>query len=379
MALYELKADDLIAIEETTFATVKVKERADLQRLLRTRIETIVPDAMVIAEEFSNWDDSTRRIDLLAIDKDANLVVIELKRTIDGGHMELQAIRYAAMLSAMTWEQAVEAYRLFLPTIQIDADQAESRLLEFLEWEEPDEERFAVDVRIVLASADFSRELTTAVLWLNERGLDIRCVRMNPYLHDDRTLLDVQQVIPLPEAQEYQIRVREKVQQERASRKQHSAKHSRNQRFWSGLLAKANSKIDLHQPVNPAKYGSLPSIKNGIGFNYRITRDGGRIALWIQKSSTAENKAIFDELIQKKEILENEYGQAFEWVRNDEGKSCRVRVNVTGGTVDDESTWESLQQNLVAAMSRFFHTFEPHLQDYRENRRSLTTFEDGAI
>jgi len=32
-----------------------------------------------------------------------------LKRTEDGGHLELQAIRYAAMVSTMTFDQAVSA------------------------------------------------------------------------------------------------------------------------------------------------------------------------------------------------------------------------------------------------------------------------------
>jgi len=41
-------------------------------------------------------------------------VVIELKRTEDGGHMELQAIRYAAMVSAMTFDGAVEIYGRYL-------------------------------------------------------------------------------------------------------------------------------------------------------------------------------------------------------------------------------------------------------------------------
>ena len=51
---------------------------------------------LVVAEEFGDWEESKRRIDLLGLDRDATLVVIELKRTDDGGHMELQAIRYAA-------------------------------------------------------------------------------------------------------------------------------------------------------------------------------------------------------------------------------------------------------------------------------------------
>ena len=61
----------------------------------------------MIAEEFGQWEDSRRRIDLLGLDKGANLVVIELKRTEDGGHMELQAIRYAAMVSTLTFDKLI--------------------------------------------------------------------------------------------------------------------------------------------------------------------------------------------------------------------------------------------------------------------------------
>lgn len=366
MALYELNSDELIDISQTTFAMAKIKERADLQRLLRIRIDAIVSDAMVIAEEFGNWDDSSRRIDLLAINKAANLVVIELKRTEDGGHMELQAIRYAAMLSSMTWEQAVEAYRTFLPTINQSAKDAEDRLLEFLDWEEPKEEEFATDIKIVLASADFSRELTTAVLWLNERGLDIYCVRMVPYTYQDQILLDVQQVIPLPEAEEYQIRVREKAQQERASRRDNTAQQTRNQQFWAGLLPKANAASDLHQPINPAKDPWLASSRYGIAFAYRILKDRGRVSLWIQRPSKEENKAIFDDLYSHREQIEAAYGRPLEWKRNDAYSVSRIIVDVEGGNIREESTWETIQANMVQAMGHFYQAFDPYVKKYRE-------------
>jgi hypothetical protein len=217
MPIYEITPDRLHKIEETSFSAVGVRERADLQRLLRNQIDVIAPDTLVIAEEFGEWEDSRRRIDLLAVDRDANLVVIELKRTDDGGHMELQALRYAAMVSTMTFDKAVEVYANHLAQINNEKD-ARRTLLEFLDWEEPDEDHFAQDVRIVLVSAEFSKELTTAVLWLNERDLDIRCVRLKPYNDNGRTLVDVQQVIPLPEATEYQVQVSAKSRQERIAR-----------------------------------------------------------------------------------------------------------------------------------------------------------------
>lgn len=217
MAIYELNETGIRRLERTTFADRGIRERQDIQRLLREQIEIISDQTMVIAEEFGDWDASRRRIDLLCIDKDANLVVIELKRTEDGGHMELQAIRYSAMISTMTFDQVVEAHKSFLSSIGSD-DDAMQRILEFLDWEEPDEDAFAQDVRIVLASAEFSKELTSSVLWLNDKGIDIRCVKMEPFYDGQKILLDIQQVIPLPETEQFQVQVRQKKQKEQQSR-----------------------------------------------------------------------------------------------------------------------------------------------------------------
>src|SRR5262249_47037649 len=93
--------------------------------------------------------------------------------------------------------------------------EAENAVLNFLGWDEPQASDFGKDVRIVLVSGNFSKEITTSVLWLNERDLDIRCVRLIPYQFMGKTLLDMQQVLPLPESTEYQIRLRKKAAEER--------------------------------------------------------------------------------------------------------------------------------------------------------------------
>ena len=218
MPIYEFAPDRIQPLSKTTFSAMQLQERRDLQRLLRAKISVIAPDTLVIAEEFGAWDESRRRIDLLGIDRDANLVVIELKRTEDGGHMELQAIRYAAMVSTMTFDQAADVFARYLGQIGKAEADARGELLDFLGWDQPDEDAFGQDVRIVLGSAEFSRELTTSVLWLIEHGIDIRCVRLQPYSLDGRTLVDVQQIIPLPEVAEYQVRVTEKKRKEREAR-----------------------------------------------------------------------------------------------------------------------------------------------------------------
>ena len=208
MTVYRLTRDAIVALPKTSYAHQRLKERGDLQRLLRANIAVVAPEVLIIAEEFGEWEDSKRRIDLLGIDRDGTLVVIELKRDDEGGHMELQAIRYAAMVSRMTFQRAVKTYQAFLHKCGSGED-SRTAILAWLRTSEPPRDEAVLDVRIVLVSADFQKELTTAVLWLREWELDIRCVRVRPYQDGDGLILEVQEVVPLPEAAEYQVSIRE--------------------------------------------------------------------------------------------------------------------------------------------------------------------------
>jgi hypothetical protein len=209
MALYQLTSDSLIAVPSATYSQLNLREKEDVQRVLRDHIEVVLPDSMVLAEEFGEWEDSRRRIDLLCLDRDLQLIVVELKRTEDGGHMELQALRYAAMVSTMRFDQAVDAHRKYLASRGLPADAAETAIRAFIGIPEG-AVSLAGHVRIVLVSADFSKEITSTVLWLNAHGVEVTCVRAVPYPFKGQVLVDVQQVIPLLEAAEFQIAIREK-------------------------------------------------------------------------------------------------------------------------------------------------------------------------
>jgi hypothetical protein len=228
VALFRMDADKLIEQKSTSFKDLNLRERGDIQRLLRSQPEALGEELLIISEEFGNWEDSRRRIDLLALDEAGSLVVIELKRTDDGGHMELQALRYAAMISSMSFEEIVEAHVAHRTHLgDVDASSASSRatIADFLGTDGEDL-ALSTNVRIILVSADFGREITTAVLWLNRfEGMDIRCVRLKPYQIDGRVIVDIDQVLPLPEAADYQIRIGRK---EAARARQSSAADGRD-------------------------------------------------------------------------------------------------------------------------------------------------------
>lgn len=211
MAIYKFDNDSFKKVEQTQFSNEGILERQHIQNALKKQIGVIADDILIISEEFSEWSDSKRRIDLLGVDKDGNIVVIELKRNETGEHMDLQAIRYASMVSTLTFGRAVEIFSKYLLSIESDLN-AEDELMSFIG---DNKDNFASDVRIILVSSDFSKELTTSVMWLNERDLDIRCYRLIPYKHNDDVLIDVQQIIPLPEAESYQVKVREQKEERR--------------------------------------------------------------------------------------------------------------------------------------------------------------------
>ena len=361
MAIYRMTPDQLKPLATTSFAGEGIMERRDLQRLLRSNIEVIAPETMVIAEEYGGWIDSRRRIDLLAIDRDANLVVIELKRVDDGGHMELQALRYAAMVSTMTFEQAVDAHAQFRDAQGMDGDARES-ILEFLGWADVDEDLFAQDVRVVLAAAEFSTELTTAVMWLNGRDLDIRCVRMKPYLLNQDVLLDVQQIIPLPEAAEYQVQIRAKEQDQRAA----SGRQMERLDFWRQLLERARTKTDLHAQISPTAYSwiSTGAGYTGLGWNYFVRKYDAQVELYIDTADPEQNAAIFRALHEQRSAIEADFMEELDWQALPGRRACRIRkVIPEGGFRSPPEEWTGIQDAMIDAMIRLENALARRLDD----------------
>lgn len=315
----------------------------------------------MVAEEFGEWADSNRRIDLLCLDKGANLVVVEIKRTEDGGHMELQAIRYAAMVSTMTFRQLVEAHAKYL---RASDEEAERAILEFLGREEPGNDDFATEVKIILASADFSREITTSVIWLNRSGLDIRCVRFQPYRMDNGTVLvDVQQIIPLPEASDYQTRIRAKEQE---GRQQRAERYDLRLQFWTGLLEYAKTRTPLHATRSPGKYHWIGGStgKRGLSYNYAVREEDAQAELYIDFGLGADEKnlQVFNQLLSQKEAIEKAFGGDLEWEDLPSSRGCRIRKRISGGYRSPMDEWPRIHEQLVDAMINLDIAVRPHIQ-----------------
>jgi hypothetical protein len=364
MTIFQITKDTLVPLTETRFDAERIYERRDLQRLIKEHISVLGDDLMVVAEEYGEWEDSNRRIDLLCLDRLANLVVVELKRSEDGGHMELQAVRYAAMVSAMTFEQMVSAHARYLNAAEPETDMARASALEFLGWEEPKEDAFGNDVRIILAAADFGKELTTSVMWLNDQGLNIRCVRLKPYRMENGTvLIDVQQIIPLPEAIEFQTQIGVKKE---AERRQRAERYDLRQRFWAELLQYARTKTALHANRKPSSDGWISGGIGRAGFSltYTARQEDSQVELWIALGAGRDddNLKAFNQLQAHQTDIEAAFREPLEWQELPESVGCRIRKVIQGGYRSPVENWPRIHEQLVDAMIRLDGALRPYVQ-----------------
>lgn len=350
MALYEIQPDKLSPVPTTSFVAEAILERKHLQRLLRADTAPLGEDLLVLAEEFGNWEDSNRRIDLLCLDRDATLVVVEIKRTEDGGHMELQAIRYAAMVSSMTLDQAVAAHAKYLGGDPAEAEvNARNAVAEFLDVKTIEEAELLDEVRIILVSADFSSEITTSVMWLNKRGLDIRCIRLRPYKMGNKVLVDATQIIPLPEAADYEVKLREQMQ---GAKKLRGKQHDTFKRFWTQFIELSSKQTPLFASRSSTTHHWLSTGLGRTGFKLTVSiwEDRVRVAcnIKIGSGNVDKNQAAFEALHTQRENIERAFGEKLEWQKQPDGQARRICIESPQGNRNSpEADWPALQQWLT--------------------------------
>src|SRR6056297_381334 len=217
-------ANRLRKLERTSFSEVGFREREHLQEWLAT-----MPDALceamsegedgllIIQKEFDGFDGTRERLDLLALDRAGQLVVIENKLDDSGRDVVWQALKYAAYCSSLKKAEIVGIFQQYLD--RQGGGDAAGLICEFLGEDTLDEVVLndGTNQRVVFIAANFRREVTATVLWLREHQIDARCVKVVPYRFEQEIFVDLQQVIPTPEAADYMIRMAEKDSEEKSA------------------------------------------------------------------------------------------------------------------------------------------------------------------
>ncbi|MGH3906220.1 MAG: DUF5655 domain-containing protein [Pseudonocardiaceae bacterium] len=188
------------------------KERQHLQEWVIAHPEVLGADVKIVAFEFGRWAANSGalerdRLDVLALDSVGRLIVAELKRDKAPDTIEMQALKYAALVSRFTRDHLVKVHADYLRRRRgepVDAATAEAELEEWLEeGAEITEESLRLP-RLVLLATEFPRTVTATVVFLHQQlGLDVRLLAFHAYRTANDVLLTVSQHYPPPDVGEF--------------------------------------------------------------------------------------------------------------------------------------------------------------------------------
>lgn len=205
--MYRLDAvnNRLEEIQETTFSENDLKERQHLEEWIRKSPEVLGEDLHIIAHEYDKFE-VNERLDLLAIDKEGNLVIIEVKRDTTGSNVDFQALKYASYCARLSPHDILEIYEEYV-NVNSSSTNAKDELMEFLEVEGEEELNNILNSnqRIIIVGKDIDKRILSVCTWLYESSIDIKCVTIKPYKWGDQLIVDTNQIIPPYKLEDYYI------------------------------------------------------------------------------------------------------------------------------------------------------------------------------
>jgi hypothetical protein len=308
MFLIDPLTNTIKSIQKKTFSDLGFKERQHLQEWIISHPECLGEELLIIQKEFSGFHDTNERLDLLALDRYGNLVIIENKLDDSGKDVTWQSLKYASYASTLTKENVKNIYQSHLDS-KANGEDAEKKISDFYN------NREFKDIiinkpqtqRVFLVAANFRKEVTSTVLWLLNYKMQIKCFKVTPYLLENQHILNIEQIIPTKDTQEYVISMVNKVHEEFEQEVEANTRHQLRMEFWAKLLKDIKGNSNLFQSSKATKDNWIVAGGTGIAnvsYQLIVNQSNASVQLNLGLLSKEDNKLIFDELFKHKEIIE---------------------------------------------------------------------------
>jgi hypothetical protein len=361
--------NELVELRAKRFTELGFKEREHLQEWLAKCPTALGEELLIIQKEFDGFDETRERLDLLALDKSGNLVLIENKLDDSGRDVVWQSLKYASYCSALKKADILRIYQSYLDRYEGGGDASEL-VCEFLEAEDISDVilNSGTEQRIKLVAANFRKEVTSTVLWLLQHNLQIQCYKATPYQRGEDLFLNIEQIIPTPEAADFMIGITEKENEEKSAKRETASRFKLREDFWGEMLkALEANQIGLFQNVSASKehWLSTGTGLGGVAYEMIFGKKEARVEVYISRSQAETNKAIFDMLYAKKAEIEAVFSQPLVWQRLDNKKACRIKYAQAFDGYD-RGNWPEMIEWLAGYIAKLEQAFHSHIDSARE-------------
>ncbi|MDO8289187.1 MAG: DUF4268 domain-containing protein [Parvibaculum sp.] len=355
-------------LKEVSFSKLGFTERNHLQEWLANQPDALGEELLIIQKEFDGFDDTRERLDLLAIDKQGGLVIIENKLDDSGRNVVWQALKYASYCSTLSKSQIGDIYQKYLDKSGPGSN-AKAQICEFLGQEDFDEVVLnpGNDQRLIMVAAQFRKEVTSTVLWLLKHRVFVKCFKATPFQDGTDLFLNIEQIIPLPEAEELMIGISEKEVEEQTSERGQATRHKLRTDFWHMTLeALRRANVQLFGNVSPSRdhWLSAGSGLSGVYYTMIFNKDEARVNFVLGRASKEQNKALFDSLLDRQDLLDAAFGEPLSWRRMDDKKVSIIEF-VKPFDGHSRESWPDMIAWLVEHIQRLEKAFDPQIQSLR--------------
>ena len=357
------ETNDIVQLKERLFSELGFREREHLQEWIAKNPEVLGEELLIIQKEFDGFSDTNERLDLLALDKEGNLVVIENKLDDTGRDVVWQALKYASYCSTLSTSQIIKIYQNYLDK-QAIGEEARSSIIEFLEIE--DEESMVLnrnDQRIMFVANHYRKEVTSTVLWLLDHDVRIQCFRATPYSLGEELFLQIDQIIPVPEVSEFIIDIKEKAKEDKGKSKKVAETEADLLEFWQRVKARfADEGVHYFDNISAKPLFHMGFTKGKGRFAMVIGRTGPRVELYFHNDVGKYN---FDAMAKYADDLNTAFNGRLEWQRLDNKKASRIKYETSTAELDQMSDWHDIDARAkriewyVRELQNFFNIVYP--------------------
>ncbi len=368
MYLIDKENNSLVRVEECSFSDLGMSERYNLQEWIAKEPSSLGEELLIIQKEFDGFSDTRERLDLLALDKLGNLVIIENKLDDSGRDVTWQAIKYASYCSSLTKQDIIEIYQRYLGA----SANAEEMLSDFFDGKDLSDVEINVgnSQRIFLVAANFRKEVTSSVMWLLNFNLRIKCFKVTPYKYNDKLLLDFDQIIPIKDADDYTIKIASKKQSENQDSEASRITHSNRQKFWAEFIEYNRQHNGLYRDSSDTSGEGLSKNVKGLAgtkIYVLIYKNHTRTEVYINHSDKDKNKRLFDYLYTHKEEIEQQFGGELTWQRLDDRNASRIRIDRDDLSYLKPEQQEEIFHFFIDTSNKLMKAFSPYAKKYNSN------------
>ncbi|MCI4317058.1 MAG: hypothetical protein L3J96_00835 [Thermoplasmata archaeon] len=238
---------DVEHLRPVSYETAGIREVQDLERWILAKPEILGEELLILTDQFSAFEGARDRLDILCVDRQAHVVVVELKRTESEGHADLQSLRYAAMVRGLNLVGAahhLSAYRRRKGK-ETSPEEATKEILEFVRLDDEGAETTELDTepRIIIGSPGFSDPLLATADFLSQHGVDVTCVSLDAYtLGDGHFILVPDVVYPIRQLAPLLREIREKDATRNEARKSADRTHVDHE-WWDAEVGESSMRV----------------------------------------------------------------------------------------------------------------------------------------